>query len=53
MPSPPDFAGVAVFLPSDASEFVTGQTIYVDGGFPVTLHKNPVTSLLSTRLLLP
>ena len=30
---PPDFAGVAVFLASTASDYVTGQTVYVDGGF--------------------
>jgi NAD(P)-dependent dehydrogenase (short-subunit alcohol dehydrogenase family) len=30
---PSDFAGVAVFLASPASDYVTGQTIYVDGGF--------------------
>ena len=30
---PADFAGVAVFLASRASDYVTGQTIYVDGGF--------------------
>jgi NAD(P)-dependent dehydrogenase (short-subunit alcohol dehydrogenase family) len=30
---PSDFAGVAVFLASSASDYVTGQTIYVDGGF--------------------
>jgi gluconate 5-dehydrogenase len=28
-----DFTGVAVFLASPASDFVTGQTIFVDGGF--------------------
>jgi gluconate 5-dehydrogenase len=33
---PSDFAGVAVFLASAASDFITGQTIYVDGGFSVT-----------------
>jgi NAD(P)-dependent dehydrogenase (short-subunit alcohol dehydrogenase family) len=30
---PSDFAGVAVFLSSTASDYITGQTIYVDGGF--------------------
>jgi gluconate 5-dehydrogenase len=30
---PADFAGAAVFLASAASGYVTGQTIYVDGGF--------------------
>ena len=30
---PADFAGVAVFLASRASDYVTGQTLYVDGGF--------------------
>jgi NAD(P)-dependent dehydrogenase (short-subunit alcohol dehydrogenase family) len=33
---PADFAGVAVFLASDASDYVTGQTIFADGGFSVT-----------------
>ena len=33
---PSDLAGVAVFLASTASDYITGQTIYVDGGFSVT-----------------
>jgi len=33
---PADFAGVAVFLASQASDYVTGQTLYVDGGFSAT-----------------
>jgi len=33
---PADFAGAAVFLASRASDYVTGQTIYVDGGFSAT-----------------
>ncbi|MFC0866152.1 SDR family NAD(P)-dependent oxidoreductase [Sphaerimonospora cavernae] len=32
---PADFAGTAVFLAGDASAYVTGQTICVDGGFSV------------------
>lgn len=32
---PADYEGVAVFLASDASAYVTGQTIFVDGGFSV------------------
>jgi NAD(P)-dependent dehydrogenase (short-subunit alcohol dehydrogenase family) len=31
-----DFAGVAVFLASRASDYITGQTLYVDGGFSAT-----------------
>jgi len=31
-----DFAGVTVFLASRASDYMTGQTLYVDGGFSVT-----------------
>jgi 2-dehydro-3-deoxy-D-gluconate 5-dehydrogenase len=31
-----DFAGIAVFLSSVASDFVTGTTILVDGDFSVT-----------------
>jgi NAD(P)-dependent dehydrogenase (short-subunit alcohol dehydrogenase family) len=33
---PGDFAGVAVFLASRASDYVTGQTLFVDGGFSAT-----------------
>jgi NAD(P)-dependent dehydrogenase (short-subunit alcohol dehydrogenase family) len=33
---PADFEGVAVFLASRASDYVTGQLIFVDGGFSVT-----------------
>jgi gluconate 5-dehydrogenase len=32
---PADFGGAAVFLASDASAFVTGQVLFVDGGFSV------------------
>ncbi|KAF6814001.1 short-chain dehydrogenase reductase sdr [Colletotrichum musicola] len=34
--APEDFAGVAVWLASDASASVTGQTIFVDGGYSAT-----------------
>jgi NAD(P)-dependent dehydrogenase (short-subunit alcohol dehydrogenase family) len=30
--TPEDVAGVAAFLASDDAAFITGQTIYVDGG---------------------
>jgi len=30
---PRDLVGTAIFLISSASDFVTGQTIFVDGGF--------------------
>lgn len=30
---PEDLAGIAAFLAGDASSYLTGQTIYVDGGF--------------------
>ena len=29
---PEDMAGTAVFLASEAASFITGQTIFVDGG---------------------
>jgi NAD(P)-dependent dehydrogenase (short-subunit alcohol dehydrogenase family) len=34
--APADFEGVAVFLASRASDYVTGQTLYADGGFSST-----------------
>jgi gluconate 5-dehydrogenase len=33
---PEDFAGATVFLASDACAYVTGQAIFVDGGFSVS-----------------
>ncbi|MEO0601998.1 MAG: glucose 1-dehydrogenase [Myxococcota bacterium] len=33
---PEEIAGLAVFLVSDASSFITGQTIVVDGGLTIT-----------------
>jgi len=33
---PPDFAGAVIFLASPASEYITGQTLFVDGGFSAT-----------------
>jgi NAD(P)-dependent dehydrogenase (short-subunit alcohol dehydrogenase family) len=30
-----DFAGIAVFLASDSSRYVTGQSFVVDGGFNI------------------
>jgi gluconate 5-dehydrogenase len=32
---PADFAGAAVFLAGAASSYVTGQSLFVDGGFSV------------------
>ena len=31
--TPEDFAGIAVYLMSDASAYHTGQTIMIDGGY--------------------
>lgn len=33
---PEDFAGMAVFLAGEASSYVTGQTLFLDGGFSVS-----------------
>ena len=33
--APEDFAGAAVFLASAASGYVTGHSLFVDGGFSV------------------
>lgn len=34
--TPADLAGAAIFLASPAADFITGQTIYVDGGWLAT-----------------
>ena len=37
--NPDDLIGTAIFLSSGASDFVTGQIIYVDGGILATIGK--------------
>jgi NAD(P)-dependent dehydrogenase (short-subunit alcohol dehydrogenase family) len=32
---PPELEGVVIFLASHASDFITGQTIYIDGGWTI------------------
>ena len=39
--TPEDLAGPAVFLSSDASDFVNGQSLYVDGGIQAYFGKQP------------
>jgi NAD(P)-dependent dehydrogenase (short-subunit alcohol dehydrogenase family) len=36
MAKPSDLDGLAVFLFSDAAQFITGQIIKIDGGWSVT-----------------
>ncbi|MCM1452002.1 MAG: gluconate 5-dehydrogenase [Clostridium sp.] len=40
--TPEDLMGPAVFLASDASNFVNGHILYVDGGILAYLGKNPI-----------
>jgi len=36
---PDDLQGATIFLASKASDFVTGQVVYVDGGILATIGK--------------
>ena len=40
--TPEDLMGPAVFLASDASDFVNGHILYVDGGILAYIGKNPL-----------
>lgn len=42
--TPEDLAGAAVFLASRASDYVTGQVIYVDGGMLAGYRVRPISS---------
>jgi NAD(P)-dependent dehydrogenase (short-subunit alcohol dehydrogenase family) len=41
---PQDVANLAIFLASDASNYLTGQTIYIDGGWSVLGNKWDINS---------
>jgi 2-dehydro-3-deoxyphosphogluconate aldolase/(4S)-4-hydroxy-2-oxoglutarate aldolase len=47
---PEDLAGTAVFLASQASDYVTGQVIYVDGGYSAGWPDRPVFDQYKERL---
>ena len=44
---PEDLAGIAVFLASAASDFVTGTAIPVDGGYSIAAEAQPICSRMS------